>query len=84
MAKKVSVQAEGNSNAGGMISGIIIVACVLVGFLIWKFLMGASANFEGGDAEKGHPLTVEIQIESLSLKVNSNQYEILNLLFWYS
>ncbi|MES2545864.1 MAG: MotA/TolQ/ExbB proton channel family protein [Bacteroidota bacterium] len=56
MAKKVSVQAESNSNAGGMISGIIIVACVAVGWLIWKFLMGAAANFEGGDPEKGHPL----------------------------
>ena len=44
------------SNAGGMMSGIIIVACIIVGTLIWKFLMGSSSNFEGGNAETGHPL----------------------------
>ncbi|HLF52964.1 MotA/TolQ/ExbB proton channel family protein [Flavobacterium sp.] len=51
-----NVKKEGGSNAGGMVSGIIIVACVFVGYLIWEFLMGSSANFEGGDPEKGHPL----------------------------
>jgi len=46
---------ENGSNGGGMFSGIVIVACVVVGFLIWKFIMGADSNFEGG-AENGHPL----------------------------
>jgi biopolymer transport protein ExbB len=47
---------ESASNAGGLITGIIIVACLIVGTFIWKFLMGAASNFEGGDPEKGHPL----------------------------
>jgi biopolymer transport protein ExbB len=34
-----------------MISGIIIVACV--GWLIWNFIMGNGANFEGG-VNTGH------------------------------
>ncbi|WP_298120439.1 MotA/TolQ/ExbB proton channel family protein [Flavobacterium sp.] len=51
-----NVKKENGSNGGGMITGIIIVACILVGTLVWKFLMGAESNFEGGDPEKGHPL----------------------------
>jgi biopolymer transport protein ExbB len=39
-----------------MISGIIIIACVFVGYLVWSLLMGDASNFEGGDSEKGHPL----------------------------
>ena len=47
---------ENGSNGGGMITGIIIVACIIIGTLVWKFLMGAASNFENGDPEKGHPL----------------------------
>ncbi len=50
------------SNAGGMMSGIIIVACIIVGTLVWKFLMGASSNFEGGNTETGHPLNTLGQV----------------------
>lgn len=39
---------EGGSNGGDMFSGLVIVACVVVGFLIWKFVMGNGANFVGG------------------------------------
>lgn len=51
-----NVKKESGSNGGGMFSGIIIAVCILIGILVWKFLMGASSNFEGGDPEKGHPL----------------------------
>jgi biopolymer transport protein ExbB len=51
-----NVKKENGSNGGGMITGIVIVACILVGTLVWKFFMGAASNFEGGDPEKGHPL----------------------------
>lgn len=47
---------ETGSNGGSVISGIIIVVCVLIGILLWKFVMGDASNFEGGDPEKGHPL----------------------------
>jgi biopolymer transport protein ExbB len=47
---------ESGSNGGGMVTGIIIVACIFVGWLVWQFIMGSPSNFEGGDPEKGHPL----------------------------
>jgi biopolymer transport protein ExbB len=50
-----NVKKETSSNGGGMISGIIIVACVFVGWIIWNFVMGAGSNFEGG-VNTGHPL----------------------------
>ncbi len=52
----VKVKKESTSNGGGMITGIIIVACILVGIIIWKFVMGSPANFEGGNPETGHPI----------------------------
>ena len=50
-----NVKKDNGSNGGGMISGIIIVACIFVGWLIWQFIMGNGANFEGG-VNTGHPL----------------------------
>ncbi len=40
-----NVKKEKSTNGGGMVSGIIIVACILVGVLIWKFVMGDASNF---------------------------------------
>ncbi|WP_366185038.1 MotA/TolQ/ExbB proton channel family protein [Flavobacterium ovatum] len=51
----VKVKKESSSKGGGMVSGIIIVACVFVGWLIWNFIMGNGANFEGG-VNTGHPI----------------------------
>lgn len=51
-----NVKKESGSNGGGMFSGIVILVCILVGFLVWKFIMGASSNFDGGNPETGHPL----------------------------
>lgn len=56
MANVAAVKKESGSGAGGMITGIVIIACIILGTLIWKFLMGNASNFEGGDPEKGHPL----------------------------
>jgi len=50
-----NVKQESSSNGGGMFSGIVIVACIFVGWLIWNFIMGAGSNFEGG-VNTGHPL----------------------------
>ena len=57
-----NVKKEKSTNGGGMVSGIIIVACILVGVMIWKFVMGAPANFEGGNPETGHPLNTLGQV----------------------
>lgn len=46
---------QSSSNGGSVFSGIAIVACIFVGWLIWNFIMGNGANFEGGTNE-GHPL----------------------------
>ncbi len=46
---------EGGLNGGSMFSGIVIAACIFIGFLLWKFVMGAGSNFEGG-VNTGHPL----------------------------
>ena len=51
-----NVKKEGGSNGLGMMSGIIIVACIFVGWIIWYFIMGNGANFEGG-VNTGHPLS---------------------------
>jgi biopolymer transport protein ExbB len=50
-----NVKKDNGSNGGGMISGIIIAACIFVGWIIWNFIMGNGANFEGG-VNTGHPL----------------------------
>jgi biopolymer transport protein ExbB len=49
-----NIKKEKGSN-GGMFSGIVIVLCVLVGWIIWNFIMGAGSNFEG-NVNTGHPL----------------------------
>jgi len=56
MANVAAVKKESGSNAGGMVTGIVIIACLILGTLIWRFLMGSPSNFEGGDPELGHPL----------------------------
>ena len=58
----VKVKKESTSKGGGMVSGIIIALCVFVGWLIWNFIMGDPANFEGGDNVKGHPLNTLGQV----------------------
>ena len=50
-----NVKKENGSKAGGMVSGIIIVLCVFVGWLLWNFVMGSGVNFEGG-VNTGNPL----------------------------
>ncbi len=50
-----NVKQDSGSNAGGMMTGFIIAGCILVGFLVWKFIMGAGSHFEGG-VNTGHPL----------------------------
>ncbi len=50
-----NVKKESGSGLGGMITGIIISLCIFSGWLIWSFIMGDGANFEGG-VNTGHPL----------------------------
>ena len=52
---------ENGSNGGGMMTGIIIASCIVVGIVVWKFIMGASGNFQNAaameaGAEAGSPV----------------------------
>jgi biopolymer transport protein ExbB len=50
-----NVKKENGSNGGGMFSGIVIVLCIVVGWIVWKFIMGAGSNFKDG-ISGGEPL----------------------------
>lgn len=38
-----------------VVSALAIVICIGIGIFIFKAVLGAPSNFEGGDPEKGHP-----------------------------
>lgn len=47
-----------NKTSGGfplIVSALAIVICIGIGIFIYKAVLGAAANFEGGDPDKGHP-----------------------------
>lgn len=48
--------AKKESSGSSIFASLSIVICILIGFLLWKFVMGSPSNFEGGDPENGHPL----------------------------
>jgi biopolymer transport protein ExbB len=48
--------AKKESSGSSIFASMSIVLCILVGVLLWKFVMGHESNFEGGDPENGHPL----------------------------
>lgn len=58
MTNETNVSVENNSKSKGsnVVSGIIIAICLVIGWLVWRFVMGDASNFENGDRENGHPL----------------------------
>ena len=57
MATATKATTAKKENSGSNIfASMSIVICILVGVLLWKFVMGSPGNFEGGDPENGHPL----------------------------
>lgn len=47
-----------NKTSGGfplVVSALAIVICIAIGIFIYKGVLGAASNFEGGDPDKGHP-----------------------------
>ncbi|WP_313808090.1 MotA/TolQ/ExbB proton channel family protein [Flavobacterium sp.] len=50
-----TVENGASSKGSNFFAGLTIVICLVIGFLVWKFVMGHSSNFEGGD-NTGHPL----------------------------
>jgi biopolymer transport protein ExbB len=57
MTNEANVSVENNAKAKGsnVVSGIIIAICLLIGWLIWKYIMGNPSNFIDNDPD-GHPL----------------------------
>ncbi|MXV51622.1 MotA/TolQ/ExbB proton channel family protein [Pedobacter sp. HMF7647] len=47
--------AKKESSGSSIFASLTIVICIIVGVLLWKFVMGNPSNFEGGDPE-AHPL----------------------------
>jgi biopolymer transport protein ExbB len=43
------------SSSGSVFSTVAIIICLVIGYIVWKFIMGDAANFEGGDPDSGHP-----------------------------
>lgn len=58
MTNETNVLVENNSKvkSSNVVAGVIIAVCLIIGVIIWKFVMGSPSNFEGGDPENGHPL----------------------------
>ncbi|WP_040300508.1 MotA/TolQ/ExbB proton channel family protein [Arcticibacter svalbardensis] len=48
--------AKKESSGSSIFASLTIVICIVIGILIWKFVMGHPSNFDGGDPELGHPL----------------------------
>ncbi len=53
MKTKPSAKANKASN---FFAACTIIICFVIGFCVWKFVMGNPENFEGGDPENGMPL----------------------------
>ena len=47
--------AKKESSGSSIFASLTIVICILIGIVLWKFVMGDGSNFEGGD-NAGHPL----------------------------
>lgn len=54
--KPVTAKKESSSSGSSIFASLAIIICFVVGYLVWKFVMGAPGNFEGGDPELGQPL----------------------------
>ena len=48
------VEKQGSSKGSNIFSGLAIFVCILIGYIVWQFIMGNGDNFEGGTPE-GHP-----------------------------
>ncbi|WP_207533731.1 MotA/TolQ/ExbB proton channel family protein [Desertivirga arenae] len=47
--------AKKESSGSSIFASLTMVFCIVIGVLLWKFVMGSPSNFEGGNPE-GHPL----------------------------
>ena len=50
-----AVEKGASSKGSSVFAGLTILICIIIGIIIWKFVMGHPSNFENNDPE-GHPL----------------------------
>jgi biopolymer transport protein ExbB len=53
---KANVSAAQKKGSSISFATIVMPLTLVLGYLIWRFIMGDAANFEGGDPVKGHPI----------------------------
>ena len=41
-----------------IVSALAIVICLVIGIVVYKFVLGAVGNFDAEGPEKGHPLKI--------------------------
>ncbi len=50
--KPTTVKKESSSSASSLFSTFVIPICIIIGFLVWRFVFGEGSNFIDGDREK--------------------------------
>lgn len=55
-APKPTTAAKKEGTGSNLFASLTIVICLVIGALLWTFVMGDPSNFEGGDPQNGHPL----------------------------
>ena len=54
-ASNAKVQNNGGSKSSNVFAGLTILICILIGYLVWEFVMGSPTNFQNGNPD-GQPL----------------------------
>jgi len=54
--KPTPAKKESSSKGSNVFASLAIIICLIVGALVWKFVMGDPSNFQGGDPEHGDPM----------------------------
>src|SRR5690606_36808264 len=54
--KPVTAKKESNSSGSSIFASLAIIICFVIGYLVWEFVMGNPANFEGGDPDLRQPV----------------------------
>jgi len=54
-ASNAKVQNNAGSKSSNVFAGLTIVICILIGYLVWEFVMGSPSNFQNSNPD-GQPL----------------------------
>ena len=50
-ASNAKVEKKAGSKSSNIFAGLTILICIVIGLIVWKFVMGNPANFQGGNPE---------------------------------